>query len=226
MSSLKQSQPWLGLGISRATWFRRQKEKGAPDGRTKAAQVRAAPPRARPMRSGETAEAYHARIGNGRFVGEQLIPAAPSRSPVTVYDPSTTVHRPPMTVHRPPTPPPASRSMFAIGGAAGKGLIPQGNGYAAPPDIAAVSTYTHAKQFEANATASINLLAREVASLKREVAELKEDPTADAKRGAQSSANEPAWHKILMVAAMGVQAYAAMCQAVERDRRETRQGQS
>jgi len=31
MSSLAHSQPWLALGISRATWFRRQKEKGAPD---------------------------------------------------------------------------------------------------------------------------------------------------------------------------------------------------
>jgi hypothetical protein len=35
MSSLAQSQPWLAEGISRATWFRRQKEKGSPDGRQK-----------------------------------------------------------------------------------------------------------------------------------------------------------------------------------------------
>jgi hypothetical protein len=33
MATLAQSQPWLAEGISRATWFRRQKEKGSPDGR-------------------------------------------------------------------------------------------------------------------------------------------------------------------------------------------------
>jgi hypothetical protein len=69
---------------------------------------------------------------------------------------------------------PANGGPLCVGGKPGPGLIFQGPGYPLPPDQAAVSTYTHAKQFEANATASINLLAREVASLKREVAELKE----------------------------------------------------
>jgi hypothetical protein len=32
--------------------------------------------------------------------------------------------------------------MFAIGGVPGRGLVPQGYGYSAPPDIAAVSTFT------------------------------------------------------------------------------------
>ena len=50
MSSLAQSQPWLAEGISRATWFRRQKEKGSPDGRRKQKQRRfAAPNRAEPV---------------------------------------------------------------------------------------------------------------------------------------------------------------------------------
>ena len=35
MASLAQSQPWRAEGISRATWFRRQKEKDSPDGRRK-----------------------------------------------------------------------------------------------------------------------------------------------------------------------------------------------
>lgn len=33
MASLAQSQPWRAEGISRATWFRRQKEKGSSNGR-------------------------------------------------------------------------------------------------------------------------------------------------------------------------------------------------
>ena len=39
-------------------------------------------------------------------------------------------------------PPSASQSMIAIGGKPGRGLVAQGYGYAAPPDIAAVSNYT------------------------------------------------------------------------------------
>jgi hypothetical protein len=43
-----------------------------------------------------------------------------------------------------PTAVPASapQSMIANGGRLGRGLVPQGYGYAAPPDIAAVSNYT------------------------------------------------------------------------------------
>jgi hypothetical protein len=112
---------------------------------------------------------------------------------------------------------PAVRSMFAVGGTAGKGLVAQGRGMPLPPDQAAVSTYTHAKQFEANATASINLLAREVADLKQRVGELEHERAV---KNDPAEAPEPAWQKLLMAAAMGVQAYAAMCQAAERDRRE------
>jgi hypothetical protein len=39
------------------------------------------------------------------------------------------------------TPAPAPRSMFAIGGKPGRGLVPQGRGMPAPPDIAATSVY-------------------------------------------------------------------------------------
>jgi hypothetical protein len=48
MSSLAKSQPWLAEGISRATWFRRQKERGSPDGRRKQKRF-AAPDRAEPV---------------------------------------------------------------------------------------------------------------------------------------------------------------------------------
>jgi hypothetical protein len=47
MSSLAQSQPWLAEGVSRATWFRRQKELGASEGRRK--QKRFAAPRREPV---------------------------------------------------------------------------------------------------------------------------------------------------------------------------------
>src|SRR4029077_1316496 len=40
--------PWLAEGISRATWFRRQKEKGSPDGRRKQKRF-VAPNRAEPV---------------------------------------------------------------------------------------------------------------------------------------------------------------------------------
>jgi hypothetical protein len=40
-----------------------------------------------------------------------------------------------------PAPPSAPQSTIAIGGKPGRGLVPQGYGYAAPPDIAA-STFT------------------------------------------------------------------------------------
>jgi hypothetical protein len=48
MGSLAQSQPWLAERISRATWFRRQKEKGSPDGRRKPKRL-AAPNSAEPV---------------------------------------------------------------------------------------------------------------------------------------------------------------------------------
>jgi hypothetical protein len=48
MASLAQSQPWLAEGISRATWFRRQKEKGSPNGRRNPKRY-AAPNRAEPV---------------------------------------------------------------------------------------------------------------------------------------------------------------------------------
>jgi hypothetical protein len=124
---------------------------------------------------------------------------------------STMPQRAPSTPQPPSTPQAPARSMLAIGGRPGRGLVAQGRGMPARPDIAAVSPYTHAKEFEANATASINLLAREVTALKRRVGELEHERT-------EAVRIEPAWQKVLMAAAMGVNAYAAMCQAAEQDR--------
>lgn len=76
---------------------------------------------------------------------------------------------------QPPAPP---KSMFAVGGVAGRGLIPQGRGMPAPPDIAAVSAYTRAKEFEAQTIAVIaELVARDkdkerrIAALENEAAD-------------------------------------------------------
>jgi hypothetical protein len=107
--------------------------------------------------------------------------------------------------------------MYAIGGKPGRGLIAQGHGYPLPPDIAAVSPYTMAKQFEANATASINLLALEVAGLKRDVAELKRE------KAVAAPAPEPLWYQLALGFAMGAQAY---FQAAERQRDAQRERRS
>jgi hypothetical protein len=81
----------------------------------------------------------------------------------------------------------------------------------------------------ATATAAIRAeLGQENADLRRGMAELvprdrdKEMrfQALEAKAVAAFPAPEPAWQKVLMAAAMGVQTYAAMCQAAERDQRE------
>jgi hypothetical protein len=69
----------------------------------------------------------------------------------------------------PPTPAPRSadrrgyaappRSMVAIGGKPGKGLIPQASGYALPPDLAAASPFTRAEEFRAQTTVMLAALA-------------------------------------------------------------------
>jgi hypothetical protein len=64
-------------------------------------------------------------------------------------------------------------SMVAIGGRPGRGLVPQGRGYAAPPDIAATSPYMHAKQFEADTKAMLAALAARADEHAREIAALK-----------------------------------------------------
>lgn len=56
-----------------------------------------------------------------------------------------------------PAPPP--HSMVAIGGKPGHGLVPQGQGYALPPDLAAVSPYTRAEEFCTHTTTMLAALA-------------------------------------------------------------------
>src|SRR6185437_1585444 len=51
--------------------------------------------------------------------------------------------------------PPAPRSMFVVGGKPGRGLVPQGPGYAAPPDLAAVSQFTRFKENTATMLAAL-----------------------------------------------------------------------
>jgi hypothetical protein len=60
--------------------------------------------------------------------------------------------------------------MVAIGGKPGRGLIPQGRGYAAPPDIAVMTAYTHAKQFEARTMAMLSELAARADATDRRMA--------------------------------------------------------
>jgi hypothetical protein len=144
MASLAQSQPWLAEGISRATWFRRQKEKGSPDGRQKQKRF-AAPKRAEPVidaaiprnallrASGAELAAVRAKaaaIGPGA-----VITKTDGRFDVVTSEAFEARHNTPTAPSRPPA------SMFAIGGKPGRGLIPQGQGYPAPPDIAAKSIY-------------------------------------------------------------------------------------
>jgi BMFP domain-containing protein YqiC len=69
-----------------------------------------------------------------------------------------------------PAPPP--RSMVAVGGKPGRGLIPQGRGYAAPPDIAAVSTFARAEQFRAQTETMLRALAAKSDEQERRIAAL------------------------------------------------------
>jgi hypothetical protein len=114
-----------------------------------------------------TKEAFEAR--------QQAAPAAQHSPPAVkpgAHFPSPPAARPsPSASYVPPVP----KSMFAVGGR--PGTEPAIQGYDptfAPHEAWAVQRQANVATFEANATASINLLAREVASLKREVAELKQ----------------------------------------------------
>jgi hypothetical protein len=49
--------------------------------------------------------------------------------------------------------------MLAIGGRPGRGLIPQGRGYAAPPDLAAASPFTRAEELRAKTETMLAALA-------------------------------------------------------------------
>jgi hypothetical protein len=60
--------------------------------------------------------------------------------------------------------------MFAIGGRPGRGLVAQGYGYPAPPDIAAVSTFT---KWRANTETMLAALAAKADMQDRRIAALK-----------------------------------------------------
>ncbi len=66
-------------------------------------------------------------------------------------------------------PAPAPASMVAIGGRPGRGLVPQGYGYAAPPDIAAVSTFT---KWRSNTETMLAALAAKADAQERRIAAL------------------------------------------------------
>ena len=64
---------------------------------------------------------------------------------------------------------PGPRSMVAIGGVPGRGLVDQGYGYPAPPDIAAVSTFTkwreNTETMLATLAAKVDMQGRQIAAL-------------------------------------------------------------
>jgi hypothetical protein len=81
----------------------------------------------------------------------------------------------------PYTPPP--QSLIAIGGRPGRGLVPQARGYAAPPDLAAVSPYTRAEEFQAQTKAMLQTLAAKADAQERRLLALER---AEAERKANS----------------------------------------
>jgi hypothetical protein len=93
-----------------------------------------------------------------------------TRRNVAVYEP-------------PPTPAVAPQSMLAIGGRPGPGLIPQGSGYAAPPDLAAVSPFTRAEEFRAKTETMLAVLAAKADEQEKRIAALE---AAAADRRAQA----------------------------------------
>ncbi len=74
----------------------------------------------------------------------------------------------------------APASMVAIGGRPGRGLVPQGYGYAAPPDIAAASTFT---KWRADTETMLAALAAKSDAQERRIAAL-EAAEADRSAGA------------------------------------------
>jgi hypothetical protein len=100
-------------------------------------------------------------------------------------DPTPTPSRA-VALYNPPAPPP--RSMVAIGGRPGRGLVPQGPGMPLPPDLAAVSTFTRAEEHRARTEAMLSALAaksddqeRRLVALERAEAERRTDALGVAK---------------------------------------------
>jgi len=67
---------------------------------------------------------------------------------------------------------PAPPSMTAIGGRPGRGLVSQGSGYPAPPDLAAVSPFTRAEEFRAKTETMLATLAAKADAQDRRIAAL------------------------------------------------------
>ncbi len=74
----------------------------------------------------------------------------------------------------------APQSMVAIGGRPGRGLVPQGYGYAAPPDIAAATAFT---KWRSNTESMLAALATKADAQERRIAAL-EAAEADRRAGA------------------------------------------
>ena len=78
-----------------------------------------------------------------------------------------------ITVSEPPSMPAVvPQSMLAIGGRPGRGLIPQGRGYAAPPDLAAASPFTRAEEFRAKTETMLAVLAAKADEQEKRIAAL------------------------------------------------------
>jgi len=121
----------------------------------------------------EGGRALITKVG-GRLRAVDTSRRAIAPSPVRAIAPSPARTITPPTV-RAAAPPP--RSMFAVGGKPGRGLIPQGPGYAAPPDLAAVSQFT---RFQENTAAMLGALAARADAQDRRIAVL-EAQAADRK---------------------------------------------
>ena len=201
MASLAQSQPWLAEGISRATWFRRQKEKGSPNGRRNPKRY-AAPNRAEPVIDAAiprnalleasvaelaTVRAKAAAIGpgavitktNGRFdvVTRETFEARGGRLSPARPGVAPTLHTHQLTATQPPLqgeifPPP--QSMIADGGTPARR-------YPANASVAEATALIRAyaaEQARVNAETS-----RRVAALERDMAEMKRSTAAAARVG-------------------------------------------
>lgn len=131
--------------------LKRGKAEGTPQIPARAQTLARANPAARAWSSSSPARASAPRFR----------PAASTlaRRNVTLYEP-------------PPMPAVASKSMLAIGGRPGPGLIPQGRGYAAPPDIAATSPFTRAEEFRAKTETMLAALAAKADEQEKRIAAL------------------------------------------------------
>ncbi len=157
--------------------------------------------RAGDARMPEGPEARRARLNAER----EAMKAAGGRPVFTYYTPTGELgfgdgnkpkppRKPPLPAIYSPPPPPvhvvapgasaAPRSMLAAGGKPGRGLVPQGEGYALPPDQAAASQFT---RFQTNSAAMLAALAaradaqdRRIAALEAQAANRKADALAAA----------------------------------------------